>query len=73
MKNSTARHAGTTETWISARAAINRGAGSLPRHASRGRRCAAPTGTTRALVLRGVIKSYYGYTKGSLHTMAAIA
>lgn len=68
-----AKHAGNTETWIMARAAVNRGEGSTPRHARGGRRVATPGRIMAALIGAGIVSQWHGFTAESLTNIAAIS
>lgn len=68
-----AKHAGNTETWIMARAAVNRGKGSTPRHARGGRRVATPGRIMAVLIGAGIVSHRHGFTAESLATMAALS
>lgn len=68
-----AKHAGKAETWIMARAAVNRGRGATPRHARGGRRAATPGRYTAALITAGVVAQWHGFTAESITNMAALS
>lgn len=68
-----AKHVGNTETWIMARAAVNRGRGATPRHARGGRRVATPGRYMAALIAAGVVAQWHGFTAESLSNMAAVS
>lgn len=68
-----AKHAGNSETWIMARAAVNRGKGSTPRHARGGRRVATPGRIMVALITAGIVAQWHGFTSESLTNMAALS
>lgn len=68
-----AKHAGNSETWIMARAAVNRGKGSTPRHARGGRRAATPGRYMAALITAGIVAQWHGFTAESLSNMAALS
>lgn len=68
-----AKRAGKAETWIMARAAVNRGHGTMPRHARGGRRAATPGRYVSALLVIGVVAQWHGFTAESLTNMAALS
>lgn len=68
-----AKHAGNTETWIMARAAVNRGKGSTPRHARGGRRVATPGRIMAILIGAGIVSQWHGFTAESLTNIAALS
>lgn len=68
-----AKHAGNTETWIMARAAVNRGKGSTPRHARGGRRVATPGRIMATLIAAGIVSQWHGFTAESLTNIAALS
>lgn len=68
-----AKHAGNAETWIMARAAVNRGLGTMPRHARGGRRVATPGRLMAALITTGIVVQWHGFTSESLANMAALS
>lgn len=68
-----AKHAGNTETWIMARAAVNRGKGGTPRHARGGRRAAMPGRIMAVLIGAGIVSQWHGFTAESLANMAALS